>query len=501
MIRRLLIANRGEIAVRIMRGARELGIETVAVYSDEDADAPHVLEADRSVRIGPPPARESYLSIPALIEAGRVTESDAIHPGYGFLAEEAEFSDACRQAGIIFVGPPPEAMRALGSKRGARHLASQAGLPVVPGYSGNVDDEARMTKEAERIGYPLLVKASAGGGGKGMRRVDRPEDLAPSLAAARREAESAFGSGQLLLERYLEKVRHVEIQILADAHGRVIHLGERDCSVQRRHQKIIEESPSPAVDSTLRKKMGEAAVAIARAAEYRSAGTVEFMLDPDGHFYFLEVNTRLQVEHPVTEWVTGLDLVHLMLREASGEPLPIRQEDIQWRGHAIEARIYAEDPENAFLPSAGKILLLHEPRMPGLRIDSGIRAGGRVSIHYDPILSKVIAHHETREGALRRLQLALRETAILGVRTNLAFLQDVLSHPVFRAGEATTRWVEPAFDGWRGHDGIPPAAVLAAAVLAEQTGGTARGGAGGASGGAGGSFEADPYSPWRGGSA
>ncbi len=495
MIRRLLIANRGEIAVRIIRGARELGIESVAVHSDEDAAAPHVREADRAVRIGPPPARESYLSISAIIAAARETQSDAIHPGYGFLAEDASFSEACRDAGIIFVGPSPEAMRALGSKRGARDLAAKAGLPVVPGYSGEADDEKRMTEEARRVGFPLLVKASAGGGGKGMRRVDRLEDLPASLAAARREAEAAFGDGKLLLERYLDPVRHVEIQILADSHGNVIHLGERDCSVQRRHQKIIEESPSPAVDAGLRARMGEAAVAIARAAGYRSAGTVEFMLDAQGHFYFLEVNTRLQVEHPVTEWVTGLDLVHLMLREASGEPLSVRQEEIIWRGHAIEARIYAEDPENGFLPSAGEILLLHEPQMPGLRIDSGIRAGGRVSVHYDPILSKVIACHETREGALRRLQQALRETAILGVRTNIAFLQDVLGHPVFQKGEATTRWVEDAFAGWRGDAGAPPAGAFAAAWIAESAGTSIRAESGGAA------WESDPYSPWKGGGA
>jgi len=496
VIRRLLVANRGEIAVRILRGARELGIETVAVHSDEDADAPHVRAADRSVRIGPPPARESYLSIPAIIGAARETGADAIHPGYGFLAEDAGFSQACRDAGIIFVGPPPEAMRALGAKRGARDLAARAGLPIVPGYSGGSDDDARMAKEAERIGFPLLVKASAGGGGKGMRLVTRGDELPAALAAARREAEAAFGDGRLLLERYLESVRHVEIQILADSHGNVIHLGERDCSVQRRHQKIVEESPSPAVDDTLRARMGEAAVAIACAAGYRSAGTVEFMLDPAGHFYFLEVNTRLQVEHPVTEWVTGLDLVHLMLREAAGEPLPLRQEDVMWRGHAIEARVYAEDPEHGFLPSAGEILLLHEPRMPGLRIDSGIRAGGRVSVHYDPILSKAIAFHATRAGALARLRLALRETAILGVYTNLAFLQDVLAHPTFAAGGATTRFVEECFGDWQTHAAdAPPPEAFAVAILAESA--AQPGHASAATGAV--PAEADPHSPWRSG--
>jgi 3-methylcrotonyl-CoA carboxylase alpha subunit len=490
MIRRLLVANRGEIAVRVIRGARELGIETVAVYSDADRQALHVRSADRAVAIGPPPARDSYLNVEAVLEAARTTGCDALHPGYGFLAESADFAEACAAAGLIFVGPPAAAMRALGDKKRARALAEKAGLPVVPGYSGATDDVKTLTERGRAVGFPLLVKASAGGGGKGMRKVDRIEDLPEALASARREAEAAFGDGMLLLERYLDPVRHVEIQIIADAHGNVVSFGERDCSLQRRHQKIVEEAPSPAVGPELRMRMGEAAVALARSAGYRSAGTVEFMLDGDGHFYFLEVNTRLQVEHPVTELITGYDLVQMMLREAVGEPLRVHKRQIAPRGHAIEARIYAEDPENGFLPSPGPILFARMPAGPGIRVDAGIATGCEVSVHYDPILAKVVAHHEDREGAIRRLRRALGETIILGVRTNLPFLQAVLAHPEFERGAANTRTVERSFEGWQAMTAPPPPAVLAAAAFAEmagpkQTSGSKPG-------------EAAAYSPWNG---
>ncbi|MDM7914065.1 MAG: 3-methylcrotonyl-CoA carboxylase, partial [Candidatus Eisenbacteria bacterium] len=385
-------------------------------------------------------------------------------------------------------------------KRQARSLAMRAGVPVVPGYEGDADDPARMLEEARKIGFPLLVKASAGGGGKGMRRVDRLEDLPAALAAAGREAEAAFGDGRLLLERLLEDVRHVEIQILCDAGGRAIHLGERDCSVQRRHQKIVEQSPSPAVGDRLRARMGEAVIALARESGYRNAGTVEFLLAPDGSFYFLEVNTRLQVEHPVTEAVTGIDIVHAMLRIASGEPLPVTQGDVVLRGHAIEARVYAEDPKNGFLPAAGTVLLYREPSGPGIRVDSGILAGSEVTVHYDPILAKVIAHHGERDLARRRLCGALSQMVVLGVATNLPFLQDVLAHPRFAAGQETTRFVEEAFGGWTGCEPEAPDQRLAAAAMAEVFEAPGRGaggapGAGAALGGSGG----DPYSPWRGG--
>ena len=449
----LLIANRGEIAVRILRAARELGLATVAVYSDADADARHVLEADRAVRLGPAPAAESYLLVEAILAAARSTGAGAIHPGYGFLSENPALAEACEEAGIVFVGPPAGAIRRMGDKAEARRLAEAAGVPVIPGYDGAAQDEASLRREAERIGWPLLLKPAAGGGGKGMKLVESSGDFGAALASSQREAGSAFGDARILLERFLRPVRHVEIQVFADSHGGCVHLLERECSIQRRHQKILEESPSPALDPATREAMGQAAVALARAVEYRGAGTVEFVLSPDGSFHFLEMNTRLQVEHPVTEAVTGIDLVHLQLREAMGAPLPLRQEEVRGRGHAIECRIYAEDPSQGFLPAAGPIRLLREPQGPGIRVDSGILEGGRIGVHYDPILSKLIVWAETRAAAVARLKTALRDTVILGLPTNLPFLQLVVDHPAFQAGETFTSFVEDHFP-----DGLPPAA-------------------------------------------
>ena len=502
MIRRpfdtLLVANRGEIAVRILRAARELGLRTVAVHSDADADARHVLEADFAVPIGPPPATESYLRIEGIIAAARATGAGAIHPGYGFLSENPALAEACEEAGLVFVGPPAEAIRRMGDKAAARRLAVSAGIPVVPGYDGAEQDEPRLLAEAARLGYPLLVKPTAGGGGKGMRLVERAEDLKASLAGARREASAAFGDDRLLLERFLRGVRHVEIQVFADTHGNAVHLLERECSIQRRHQKIIEESPSAGLDTATREAMGRAAVALTLAVGYRGAGTVEFVLAPNGEFHFLEMNTRLQVEHPVTEMVTGLDLVHLQLREAMGEPLALRQEEIHGRGHAIECRVYAEDAVRGFLPAAGEILLLREPQGPGVRVDSGILEGSRIGVHYDPILSKIIVLAPDRGAAVRRMQTALADTVVLGLSTNLPFLRAVLEHPMFAAGETTTDFIERHFAGWA-PSGEPPeveAIAFAAAIEALETRGT-HCAMRAAARGAGGSVPGGSPSPWE----
>ncbi|WP_374688041.1 acetyl/propionyl/methylcrotonyl-CoA carboxylase subunit alpha, partial [Promineifilum sp.] len=446
----LLIANRGEIARRVIRACRRLGIRAVAVYSDADAHSLHVAEADAAVRLGPAPAADSYLNVPAMLAAARRAGVDAIHPGYGFLAENAAFARACVDAGLIFVGPPAEAIAAMGDKRAARVLAGRLGLPVIPGYDGPAQTDEAFKHEAERIGYPIMVKATAGGGGKGMRLVSAPADLPDALAAARREASAAFGSGDLLLERALLRPRHVEIQVFGDSHGRVLHLGERECSVQRRHQKVIEESPSPAVNAALRAEMGAAAVALAAAIGYTGAGTVEFLLDETGRFYFLEMNTRLQVEHPVTEFVTGLDLVEWQIRVAEGEALPWTQADLAPAGHAIEARLYAEDPANDFLPVTGEVLAWRPAAGEGVRVDGGIRAGDSVTVHYDPLLAKIIAHGPTRADALRRLDDALHRTILLGLTTNQTYLRAILAHPAFRdAGALSTRFLEEHLPGWQ----------------------------------------------------
>jgi 3-methylcrotonyl-CoA carboxylase alpha subunit len=442
VIRRLLIANRGEIAVRIIRACRELGIESVAVYSDADASAVHAAAADRRVRIGPAPAVESYLSIPTIIEAARSTGADAIHPGYGFLSENAAFAAACADAGVLFVGPPADAIAKMGSKIEARRIAAAAGVPVVPGETPADQSDGGIRVAVERIGLPALIKASAGGGGKGMRTVRDAQAIDESIQGARREALAAFGDGTLYVERLVDRPRHVEVQVFADAHGHAVHVFERDCSTQRRHQKVIEESPSPAVASGLRERMTQAAVAAARAVGYVNAGTIEFLVDASGAFYFLEMNTRLQVEHPVTEQVAGVDLVRAQLLVAAGAPLPWTQSDLVQRGHAIEARVYAEDPAQHFLPQAGRLTEYREPRWPGVRVDSGAAEGSEVSVYYDPMIAKVIATAETRDLAIGRLAAALRDFHIGGIRTNAAFLIAILESDAFRRGGVDTAFLD-----------------------------------------------------------
>ena len=448
MIKRLLVANRGEIAVRIVHACRELGIESVAVYSEADAHAAHVAAADRAVLVGPAPASASYLSIPAIVDAAHRTGADAVHPGYGFLSENGSFAKACEDAGIVFVGPPSSVIRQMGSKIDARRLMQGAGVPVVPGETPDDQTDAGLVRAVERVGLPAMLKPSSGGGGKGMRRLRTAEEVLPAIQAARREATAAFANGTLYVERLIERPHHVEIQIFADAHGHQIHVFERECSVQRRQQKIIEETPSPNLTPGLRKRMTDAAVLAAKASGYRNAGTVEFLVDlsngrsDSAPFYFLEMNTRLQVEHGVTEQVAGIDLVRAQLLVASGEPLPWRQDDLLQRGHAIEARVYAEDPANGFLPQAGRLLLYREPRMPGVRIDSGVREGDEVTVHYDPMLAKVIASAETRELAIARLDAALREFPILGIHTNIPFVRRILAHETFRRAEIHTGFLD-----------------------------------------------------------
>jgi acetyl-CoA carboxylase biotin carboxylase subunit len=445
MIRRLLIANRGEIAVRIMRCCREMGIESVAVYSDADAQAPHVREADFAVRIGPPPPRESYLDAGKVIAAALASGADAVHPGYGFLSERAYFARACQDAGLIFVGPPAAALEQMGSKIGARRLMIAAGVPVVPGETPADQSDAAVVAAAERVGFPALIKPAAGGGGIGMKVVRDPAALAAAIAAARREAKAAFGDDTLYVERLIEQPRHVEIQVFADSEGRTVHLFERECSAQRRHQKTIEESPCPALSPRVRQAMGDAAVAAARAVGYCNAGTCEFLLEGAGdaaRFYFLEMNTRLQVEHPVTECVVGVDLVRAQLLVASGKPLPFTQADLSQRGHAIECRIYAEDPAQGFIPQAGDILLYREPQGPGIRVDSGIVQGATVSVHYDPMLAKLIVWAEDRDTARRRAIAALRQYAVLGIRTNIPFLIEILEHPLFVSAAIDTGFLD-----------------------------------------------------------
>ncbi|HEX9889714.1 MAG TPA: biotin carboxylase N-terminal domain-containing protein [Nitriliruptorales bacterium] len=441
----VLVANRGEIAVRVMRTAAALGYRTVAVHSDADADAPHVHAADDAVRLGPAAARESYLDIGKVVAAAQASGAGAIHPGYGFLSENAEFAEACADAGIVFVGPTPGAIRLMGDKAAAKRRMAAAGVPLLPGYTppegGQGQDDATMRQEAERIGYPLMVKAAAGGGGKGMRLVASAAVLDEALAAARREAAAAFGSDVLILERALLRPRHVEVQVLADQHGRVVALGERDCSVQRRHQKVVEEAPCPALDPETRAAMQQAAVAAAEDIGYVGAGTVEFLLGRDGTFAFLEMNTRLQVEHPVTELVTGLDLVAWQLRIARGERLTLTQQDVRLDGHAIEARLYAEDPANGHLPQSGPVHAWEPPSGDGIRVDAGVAAGGEITAHYDPMIAKIVAHGRDRDEARRRLADALDRTTLLGPTTNRTFLAAILRHPVFAAGQATTAFL------------------------------------------------------------
>jgi geranyl-CoA carboxylase alpha subunit len=440
--RKVLIANRGEIACRIIRSARARGYRTVAVFSDVDADARHVRLADEAVALGAAPAAQSYLSIEKIIAAAQATGADAIHPGYGFLSENAAFAQACADTGLVFIGPSPEAIRVMGDKAEAKRRMIAAGVPCVPGYQDDDQSDARLTQEATRIGFPVMVKAAAGGGGRGMRLVQEPNALAAALRTARSEAKNAFGDDRLLLERAIVDARHVEIQVFGDGHGNVIHLGERDCSVQRRHQKVVEEAPSPAVDADLRARMGASAVQAAKAMTYVGAGTIEFMLDRNGDFYFLEMNTRLQVEHPVTELVTGLDLVALQFDVAAGKSPPLTQKDVRLNGHAIEVRLYAEDPRKKFLPQTGAIHLFESPSGEGVRVDHGLERSGMVTPFYDPMLAKIVAHGADREEARRRLVDALEDTVLLGITTNKEFLLDVLETDAFVQGEATTEFIE-----------------------------------------------------------
>ncbi len=481
-IKRLLVANRGEIALRIIRACREMGIETVAVHSDADVTARHVRAADFAVRIGPAPASESYLNVNAMIDAARAAGADAVHPGYGFLSERAAFAEACVSAGLIFVGPPAGALERMGSKIGARALMAQAGVPIVPGRTPDDQSDRGVAAAAQEIGFPILIKASAGGGGKGMRAAADARALAEAIPAARREAQAAFGDGTLYVERLIDRPRHVEIQIFADDHGNAVHLFERECSVQRRHQKVVEESPSPALTAAVRARMGGAAVAAVRAAGYRNAGTIEFLLEGEGDaatFYFLEMNTRLQVEHPVTELVTGTDLVRAQLMVAMGRPLPWRQEDLTQRGHAIECRVYAEDPANGFVPQAGRLRLYREPSGPGIRVDSGVEEGVDIPVHYDPMLAKLIAHGETRDQAIDRAAAALRGFPILGVRTNVPFLIKVIEHPRFRSGRVHTGFVGEHLAELL-EAPAPSEVVIAAAEFVGSAPAAASGGEGGA---------------------
>lgn len=470
---KVLIANRGEIAVRVIRAAQAQGYQTVAVYSEADRYAPHVELADEAVCIGPAPVSESYLLSEKILDAARLTGADAVHPGYGFLSENADFSQACETAGIVFIGPSAKAIDLMGNKRAAKDLMMDAKVPCLPGYNSSDQDEALLIAEAQRIGVPLMVKAAAGGGGRGLRLVDHLDHVGAAIRTARSEAESAFGSGELILERAVLNGRHVEIQVFADQHGNVIHLGERDCSVQRRHQKIIEESPSPAVDGVIREKMGQSAVAAARAIGYVGAGTVEFLLDEDGEFYFLEMNTRLQVEHPVTEMVTGLDLVNLQLLVAAGSPLPLNQEAVRFQGHAIEVRLYAEDAYDNFMPQTGRMLSWRAPSGEGVRVDSGIQSGLEVSHYYDPMLAKIITWGSHRDEARRRMLRALAQTEALGLITNKGFLMDILKHPVFISGEATTQFIGRHIEPKETQKKVSRKALALAAVLISDQANTA----------------------------
>jgi acetyl-CoA carboxylase biotin carboxylase subunit len=471
MFKKVLIANRGEIALRIIRACHEMGVRTVAVYSEADTRAPHVREADEAILIGPAPSRESYLGGDRIIEAAKITGAEAIHPGYGFLSEREWFARAVREAGIVWIGPPAEAIGAMGNKTSARALAVANGVPVVPGTTEPLENAKEAEKVAKKFGYPILLKAAAGGGGKGMRVVSAPKELVGALEAARREAKSAFGDDAVYLEKFVAQPRHVEIQILADTHGTVLSLGERECSVQRRHQKMIEEAPSVAVSPALREKMGESAVRMARAAGYVNAGTCEFLLDQSGAFYFLEMNTRLQVEHPVTELVTGIDLVQWQLRIAAGEKIPFRQEEISPRGWAIECRITSEDASNNFLPSTGRIEHLHLPSGPGVRWDSGIESGSEIGLYYDPLLAKLIVWGADRAQAVTRMRRALVDLIILGVETSHDFHVRVMDDEEFRRGAIDIQWLErriASILARRAPEGSARVAAIAGALLTER---------------------------------
>ncbi|HEY2945056.1 MAG TPA: biotin carboxylase N-terminal domain-containing protein [Vicinamibacteria bacterium] len=490
MFGKILIANRGEIAVRVARTCRVMGIPTVAVYSEADRDALHTREADEAVLVGPAEAARSYLDIDALLAAAQRTGADAVHPGYGFLSQNADFAEAVARAGLTFIGPPPAVHRAMGDKQAARRRMAAAGVPVVPGYDGDDQSDGALLAAARSIGWPVILKPSRGGGGKGMRVVRRTEDFASALAASRREAHAAFGDERMVLERYVEKPRHVEVQVLGDMHGHLVHLFERECSIQRRHQKIVEETPSPALAPGPRAALWAAGVAAARAAAYVNAGTVEFLLAPDGAFYFLEVNTRLQVEHTVTEAITGLDLVRLQIGVAAGRALPFGPDEVCAQGHALECRLYAEDPDHDDRPSPGRILHQADPDGPGVRFDSGVATGSEVTVHYDPLLAKLVTWGRDRDEAVQRMRAALRRTVVLGVTTNLARLQAIVDHPAFRAGALHTGFIDEHLAGATLPVGPPPEALAAAHTALRLDG------AGRASGDA----APDPWEtlgPWR----
>jgi acetyl-CoA carboxylase biotin carboxylase subunit len=485
---KILIANRGEIAIRIMRACRELGIKTVAVYSEADAHAQHVQFADEAILLGGAAPKESYLNVDALLRAARDSKADAIHPGYGFLSENASFAAAVESANLTFIGPSADSIRAMGDKAESKILMKKAGVPTVPGYEG-LETYEEFLKAANEIGYPVLVKAAAGGGGKGMRVVNAESELSEAIELAKREALNAFGDERLLIEKYLANAHHIEIQVFGDKHGNLVHLFERECSVQRRHQKIIEESPSPLLTPELREQIGQAAVNAAKAVGYYNAGTVEFIFDPIlSSFFFLEMNTRLQVEHPITELVTGLDLVHWQIRIAAGEKFPFTQSDLHQHGHAIECRVYAEDPSTGFLPSTGKLLQFIQPQGPGIRVDSGFAVGDEVTHFYDPLLAKLIVHAERREEAINRMKNALNDFIVHGVVTNIDFMRAVLETDDFKQGKISTRWVETKFSGW-----TPPELelhALIAAALADVffVGGKTQSAV---------SNETDPFNPWK----
>ena len=465
MFKKILIANRGEIAVRIIKACQEMGIRTVAIYSKVDKDAPHVQLADEAINIGNPIPLESYLNIPKIIKIAKETGSEAIHPGYGFLAENPDFAKSCFDTGIKFIGPTAKVISLMGDKIAAKKLMEKAKVPVIPGYHGEKQDTSSLIKEGKKIGFPLLVKAAAGGGGKGMKIVQSEKLLEQSIESAKRESKSAFGDNTVFLEKYLEKPRHIEFQILADEHGNVIHLFERECSIQRRHQKIIEETPSPIMTKELRHKIGKAAVNAAKAVGYTNAGTVEFMVDGNLNYYFMEMNTRLQVEHPITEMTTGIDLAKWQLRIAAGDKLTLKQNDLSQRGHAIECRIYAEDPANGFLPSIGRLTKVEAPIGPNIRDDSGIYSGMEVTSYYDPMLAKLVTYSENRNDNIKKMIWALSHYIVFGVTTNITFLKEVLNHEEFKKGNITTHFIDNFFKDWTvTKDGLPIDAIIALAV-------------------------------------
>jgi acetyl-CoA carboxylase biotin carboxylase subunit len=489
MFKKVLVANRGEIAVRIIKACQELGVNTVAIYSDVDKKAPHVQLADESICLGDPTPIQSYLNIPKIIKVAREVGAEAIHPGYGFLAENPDFAHSCYDIGIKFIGPSFKVISLMGDKIEAKKTMEKAGIPVIPGYHGTKQDNKTLIEEGKKIGFPLLVKAAAGGGGKGMRIVNSEDRLNEAIDSAKRESKSSFGDDTVFLEKYLDKPRHIEFQILADEHGNIIHLFERECSIQRRHQKIIEETPSPVMTLQLRKKMGDAAVAAAKAAGYSNAGTVEFMIDNNLNFYFMEMNTRLQVEHPITEMTTGIDLVKWQLKIANGEKLTIKQKDIIQRGHAIECRIYAENPSKGFLPSTGTIEQVEIPSGPNIRDDSGIYTGMKITPYYDPMLAKIITYAENRDENINKMIWALSRYIIMGVTTNISFLKKVLEHEEFKKGNITTHFIDNYFkDRTVAKDRLPVDAIIALAVydtIHKKTQEIVR------------YKEVDPHNPWK----